>query len=78
MIKLSLKNATKIINGNLIGADKIFDGVSTDSRNIAKDQLFFALKGLNFNGNKFSQEALSKQAAACVIDEKKFTASRWW
>ena len=28
---------------NLIGADKIFDGVSTDSRNIAKDQLFFAL-----------------------------------
>tara|TARA_B100001094_G_C18178908_1_gene799639 strand:+ start:1205 stop:2554 length:1350 start_codon:yes stop_codon:yes gene_type:complete len=72
MIKLSLKNATKIINGNLIGADKIFDGVSTDSRNIAKDQLFFALKGLNFNGNKFSQEALSKQAAACVIDEKKF------
>ena len=45
MIKLSLKNATKIINGNLIGADKIFDGVSTDSRNIVKDQLFFLLKG---------------------------------
>ena len=72
MIKLSLKNATKIINGDLNGEDKNFFGVSTDSRNIKKNQLFFALKGLNFNGNTFSQAALSRQAAACVIDEKKF------
>ena len=27
--------------------------VTTDTRNIAKNDLFFALKGPNFNGNKF-------------------------
>lgn len=47
-------------------------GVSTDSRNIPKGSIFFALKGDNFNGNMFAQEALDKGAFRVVVDEKNF------
>lgn len=46
--------------------------VSTDSRNIKKGCLFFALKGDNFNGNKYAKDALEKGAAYSIIDEKKY------
>ena len=46
--------------------------VSTDTRKIEKDCIFFALKGPNFNGNTFAKEALSKGAAYVVIDEEDF------
>ena len=44
-------------------------GVSTDTRNIAKNALFFALKGANFNGNTFANHALESGAKYVVIDE---------
>jgi UDP-N-acetylmuramoyl-tripeptide--D-alanyl-D-alanine ligase len=44
-------------------------GVSTDSRTIKKDQLFFALWGQKFNGNKYAAEALDKGASYAVIDD---------
>ncbi|MEO0901678.1 MAG: Mur ligase domain-containing protein, partial [Bacteroidota bacterium] len=37
--------------------------ISTDTRKISPDCLFFALKGPNFNGNKFAKEALEKGAS---------------
>jgi len=46
--------------------------VTTDSRNIPANSIFFALKGDNFNGNSFAAEALSKGAAYAVIDEPEF------
>ena len=46
--------------------------ISTDSRKIEKNSLFFALKGENFNGNKYAFEALNKGAAIAIIDEKKY------
>lgn len=46
--------------------------VSTDSRNIEKDCLFFALKGGNFNGNKFARESITKGAAYAIVDEKEY------
>jgi UDP-N-acetylmuramoyl-tripeptide--D-alanyl-D-alanine ligase len=46
--------------------------VVTDSRTIKKGSLFFALKGKNFNGNKFAAEALKKGAAYAIIDEEKY------
>ena len=47
-------------------------GIATDTRILRKDQLFFALKGENFNGNKFVDEALEKGAGYVVIDEAEF------
>jgi UDP-N-acetylmuramoyl-tripeptide--D-alanyl-D-alanine ligase len=46
--------------------------VTTDSRNIPGNSIFFALKGENFNGNKYAGEALSKGAAFAIVDEPEF------
>ncbi len=47
-------------------------GLSTDTRKILKDCIFFALKGENFNGNLFAQEALDKGALKVIVDEEAF------
>jgi len=44
--------------------------VQTDSRKIKKGDLFFALKGPNFNGNKYAQQALDDGAVLCIVDEE--------
>ncbi|WGH76968.1 UDP-N-acetylmuramoyl-tripeptide--D-alanyl-D-alanine ligase [Tenacibaculum tangerinum] len=49
--------------------------VDTDTRNIRKNTLFFALKGANFNGNKFAEEALRKGASYAVVDEEAYKTS---
>lgn len=46
--------------------------VNTDTRSIDNGQLFFALKGANFNGNEYAEQALSKGAAYAIIDEEKY------
>ncbi|MFT7333658.1 MAG: UDP-N-acetylmuramoyl-tripeptide--D-alanyl-D-alanine ligase, partial [Sphingobacteriales bacterium] len=45
-------------------------GVSTDTRSIAKGNLFFALSGPSFNGNRYAQQALDKGATSVVVDDK--------
>ncbi|HHC78847.1 MAG TPA: UDP-N-acetylmuramoyl-tripeptide--D-alanyl-D-alanine ligase, partial [Flavobacteriia bacterium] len=49
--------------------------VSTDTRKITQGCLFFALKGANFNGNQFAEEALKKGAAYAIVDEKVYQTS---
>lgn len=46
--------------------------VSTDTRKIAKNSIFFALKGDNFNGNAYAEDAINKGAAYAVIDEQAY------
>lgn len=43
--------------------------VSTDTRKIIKDSLFFALKGENFDGNKFAQHAIDNGASYAIVDD---------
>ncbi|MEO6537422.1 MAG: UDP-N-acetylmuramoyl-tripeptide--D-alanyl-D-alanine ligase [Ferruginibacter sp.] len=43
--------------------------VETDSRKINPGDIFFALKGPNYNGNHFCKQALQAGAAYCVTDE---------
>lgn len=47
--------------------------VCTDTRKIQKDCIFFALKGDNYNGNKFAYHAIESGAKYCVIDEAEDT-----
>lgn len=47
-------------------------GACTDTRNIKKDSLFFALKGDNFNGNKFATKAIEEGCRFAIIDESEF------
>ena len=49
--------------------------VCTDTRNVQKGSIFFALKGANFNGNVFAKEAMLKGAAYVVVDEIQETKS---
>lgn len=44
-------------------------GVCTDSRNLQPGQIFWALKGPNFNGNQFARKALDLGAMYVVVDE---------
>ncbi len=49
--------------------------VCTDTRKIEENCIFFALKGDNFNGNKFASTALEKGAGYAIIDEKEYFVS---
>lgn len=44
--------------------------VITDSRKVQKGCLFFALRGDNFNGNLFAQQALDQGAEYAIVDQK--------
>lgn len=45
-------------------------GVSIDTRTIVEGNMFFAIKGDNFNGNKYAKLALENGASYVVVDEK--------
>ncbi|WP_339868526.1 UDP-N-acetylmuramoyl-tripeptide--D-alanyl-D-alanine ligase [uncultured Algoriphagus sp.] len=47
-------------------------GVSTDTRKIEKGNIFFALKGPNFDANAFAPTALEMGASVVVIDDVKY------
>lgn len=49
--------------------------VCTDTRKITPGCIFFALKGTNFNGNKFAESALNSGASYAVIDEPTYKLS---
>ena len=47
-------------------------GIATDNRKINADNIFVALKGDNFNGNKFALSALENGAKFAIIDESEY------
>ena len=52
-----------------------YPSVQTDTRRLQPNDLFFALKGPNFNGNIFTEKAIAAGASFVVIDEKEFEIS---
>jgi UDP-N-acetylmuramoyl-tripeptide--D-alanyl-D-alanine ligase len=49
-----------------------YPSVQTDTRKLKQGDIYFALKGGNFNGNTFAKQAIEAGAAYAVIDEKEF------
>lgn len=49
--------------------------VTTDTRKVTTNAIFFALKGDNFNGNTFAQQALESGAKYAVIDEEEYATN---
>ena len=47
-------------------------GVSIDTRTIKQNNIYFAIKGPNFDGNKFANEAINNGAVFSVVDDEKF------
>ena len=45
--------------------------LTTDTRKIGSGDVFFALKGENFDGNDFAGKALDAGASAVVVDDAK-------
>ena len=54
---------------NLYSLFKECTGVTTDSRAIAGGEMFFGLKGENFDGNEYALKALELGAKYAVVDE---------
>jgi UDP-N-acetylmuramoyl-tripeptide--D-alanyl-D-alanine ligase len=67
MIVATLSQAAQTMNGRLVGQDRSFRGVSTDTRRLRADELFVALTGPNFDGHEFVAEAAARAAAGAVV-----------
>ena len=72
-IKFDKKNYNKIFNASIIQKiikKKImFEGVSINSKQIKKNNLFVAIKGKNHDGHIFVKEALKNKANYCVVQK---------
>jgi UDP-N-acetylmuramoyl-tripeptide--D-alanyl-D-alanine ligase len=70
----TLEQFAHACGGRLLGADRTYTGVSTDTRSIAAGELFVALHGPNFNGNTFVEAAAKAGAAGAVVDAEQATS----
>jgi len=61
----------KIIN-TLYSLFKTGAAICTDSRTLLQGDIFFALKGDNFNGNEYATKAIKHGAVCAIIDDQKF------
>jgi UDP-N-acetylmuramoyl-tripeptide--D-alanyl-D-alanine ligase len=52
-----------------------YPSVQTDTRRLKQGDLFFALKGPNFNANEFAEKALNAGAAYAIVDDKRYSIS---
>ncbi len=68
MIRASLTQAARWVDGVLEGPDREFAGVSTDSRTLTSGQLFAALSGPNFDAHEFLDQAVARGAAGALVD----------
>jgi len=64
----TVQEACKATDGTPFGEWEC-TGISIDSRNITKGDLFIALNGPSFNGHKFVRDALKAGAVAAMVSE---------
>ena len=74
-LRFNKKNYNKNLNAEIIKKivkkDKLrFEGVSINSKQIKKDNLFISIKGKNYDGHIFVKEALKNKANYCVVQKK--------
>ncbi len=70
MIKVSTQWICKALSAQMVGDALDIDKVSTDTRHIEPGALFIALRGPNFDGHLFVEQAIEKGAAAIVVDHQ--------
>lgn len=67
---MTLNELIKVINGvSNINSDEHIKDIKTDTRKIKKGDIFIALKGKNYDGHNFIDEALKKGAIACIVEK---------
>jgi UDP-N-acetylmuramoyl-tripeptide--D-alanyl-D-alanine ligase len=67
MMGWSLSEVARCGGGELVGNDRAFDSVSTDTRTLKPGALFVALGGENFDGHDFVEQAVERGAAAALV-----------
>ncbi|MGQ0835895.1 MAG: UDP-N-acetylmuramoyl-tripeptide--D-alanyl-D-alanine ligase [Gammaproteobacteria bacterium] len=72
-MKRTLSAFANICGGRLIGTDRAFTGVSTDTRTIGAGELFVALRGPRFDGGEFVAAAHAAGAAGAVVSAQEKT-----
>ena len=56
---------------------KQYPSVQTDTRKLKSGDIYFALKGPNFNGNLFAEKALEAGASYAIVDEEVVGDAKW-
>ncbi len=69
MIKLSFAQLAQVLQLESAPKDDKFCGVSTDTRTIEEGNLFIAIKGPNFDGHDFIEDAKAKGAVAAIVSQ---------
>jgi UDP-N-acetylmuramoyl-tripeptide--D-alanyl-D-alanine ligase len=69
-VNRTLNEFAQTCGGTLMGADRSYTGVSTDTRTLKAGELFVALRGPRFNANDFVAAAESAGAVAAVVDAR--------
>jgi UDP-N-acetylmuramoyl-tripeptide--D-alanyl-D-alanine ligase len=64
----TLSSFAEACGGRLQGEDRRYSAVCTDTRTLARGELFVALRGPRFNGNDFVAAADAAGAAGAVVD----------
>ena len=65
---MKLSKIAAILNTRLIGNDNEFTTINIDSRKLKPGELFIALKGENFDGHNFVEQARQQGAMAALVD----------
>lgn len=74
MHNIYAKDVLDICKGKLLIGDKnlLLENFSKDTRSINKNDVYIAIKGESFDGNMYIDEAFSKGASCCIIDNDKY------
>jgi UDP-N-acetylmuramoyl-tripeptide--D-alanyl-D-alanine ligase len=67
-MKRTLSDAARVVGGELIGEDRPYGCVCTDSRTLKPGALFVALRGPNFDGAAFVQAAGAQGAIGALVE----------
>lgn len=70
MIKMTLSEIAKNLNGTLIGANAEISGVSIDTRTLQRGNLYISIAGKNFDGHDFVDSAKDAGAIAVLTHKK--------
>ncbi len=70
MISLTLSSIANAVDGQLVGNDLSIDNMTTDTRAIKNGDLFLALKGPNFDGHKFIEQAEKSGCSALIVNHQ--------
>tara|TARA_R110001592_G_scaffold363371_1_gene685660 strand:- start:281847 stop:283214 length:1368 start_codon:yes stop_codon:yes gene_type:complete len=69
MRAMAMSELVQPLQAELIGPDRTFSSVTTDSRAVTTDDLFVALKGENFDGHDFLGQVADAHAAGALVSQ---------